>query len=533
MKYFYILLLTLLLPIQIQAIELYSLVMNGCETKVGLIVNTDENEVHILDVDGGLSILNRKDIELILVYNIHDNPIQSIDLNSGLKESLKEVYVDDIENTNFIGWPIRFVENLIVFYDINGKTHLVDLDKIKIFKEATADNLWVKNIANYKNVSFGLGDNLPECKDDTDHSLQQVEPTRMISDRIRVHKFFTVYSTGFTNLKRFQRKTQFYAKPFLYDKETRLGFLFWPSYRFINRYKNEIKLEFVPIYLQWSSGSHYGSQGEYSIGSKPVDLLPTVEPQFSLQSDVKSHFLTGTFVGNPVALSGGKDFLIPYGLLFERFFDSVDKSENSIYNQFNYLVLTGVEYDKYSLSAGFYYPVFGIFAKDIFREITSTKSSPMIRLMRTTKDLSFRLIYSRTNLKSSSPSEDGIGLVLSENMPGIFSDNWLLEYLDFYDLKTQYMRVNLNYDLSSDINIGFSEVVFQGEYKENLFTEDYKLNFLHFTSSLSVKQSFGDYTAIKAEINHFLRNNEYKAGGESGESSNNRVSLFFSIEFFL
>ena len=525
----------ILLPYKAQALEIYSLVKAGCDAQTGLIVYTDEDSIHMLNVEGKLSILKRKDIEIILVYNIHDNPIKVLDLESGLKNSLKEVYVDDIEKTHFIGWPIRFIENLIMFYDVDGKTHLVDVDKIKTFREAPSDKLFVKEISNYKDVTFTLGDNLPECKTQMLESKKYTEPTRMISDRIRVHKFFSVYSTGFTYLKRFQRKTMFYAKPFLYEKETKLGFYYLPDYRFMNRIQNEINhMSLFPLYLQWSSGSHYGSQGEYSIGSKPVDVLPTVEPQLSVQSDIKSHFLTGTFVGNPLCLTGGSECLLSlFGMTYFNFYEQLDKSEHNIYTQFNYLVLTGVEFQEYSFSAGFYYPVFGIVANEMFREITSTKSSPMVRFMHVTKDLSVRVIYSWTHLNSNSPSEDGMGIVASQELPTFSPNSELLDFLNMYDLETEYLRVNINYDITDELNIGISEVVFQGEYKENFFAEDYKLDFLHFTSSLSIRQGFSEYTAIKAEVNHFLKYNDYISGGITGDSDENEISVLLSIEFFL
>ena len=534
LRLFQILLLTyLLVPDRTHALELYSLVQKGCKAETGLIVYTDDKSVHMLNVEGKLSILKRKDIELILVYNTHYNPIKTFDLEWGLKSYLKEVYVDDNENNHFIGWPIRFIEKLIMFYDIDGKTHLIDLEKIKKFREAPKEKFLKNETSNFQGVDFRFGENLPECKSQKFTSKKYVNPTRMISDRIRIHKFFTVYSTGFMHLKRFQRKTQFYAKSFLYDEETRLGFFFWPSYRNINKYKNEIKLDFIPAYLKWSSGSHYGSQGEYSIGSTPVELLPTVEPQLSVQADVKSHFLTGTFIGNPLALSAGKDFLIEYSPLYSSFYEAANKNQHGIYTQFNYLALIGVGYDKYSVSGGFYYPVFGIFANNVFREIRSTKLSPMIRLTRTTKDLDIRLIYSRTHLKSNSNSDDGIGLVLAENILDPFSDNGLREHLDMYDLKTEYVRLNINYDIAEDVDLGFSEVVFRGKYREHFFNEDYKLNTLHFTTAVSVRQSFGDYTAVKAEVNHFVKTSDFKSGVSTGEPYENKTSLFISLEFFL
>ncbi|MGK5093944.1 hypothetical protein WDW89_18265 [Deltaproteobacteria bacterium TL4] len=520
-----------LVPGTSSALEVYTLIKNGCEPETGLIVNTDDDHVYMLNLEGKLAVLQRKDVELVLVYNIHENPIKFLDLDSGLKESLREVHVDDNESTHFIGWPIRFIENLIMFYDIDGKTHLVDLDKIKTFTQPQFTQLTVKEIANYEPVTFGLGGNLPECRAQETDSKKITEPTRMISDQIKVYKFFSVYNTGFALLKRFQKKTVFYAKPFLYEKDTRLGIVY-------TRQDYLQELHFImPLYFQWSSGKPYSSQGQYLFGSTAVDLLPSVEPHFVFRSDVKSHFFTGSFVGNMICLSAGSDCIINNRQIFTDFFSRVNDDDHAIFSQFNHLALTGVDYHEYSLSAGFYYPVYGILGNKIFREISSNQSSPILRFQKTTKNLSLKLIYSQTYLKSDPPTENLLQLIQSYELmefgPKSETSMKLLENLEQFDLKTQFLRIGFNYDITRETNIGFSEVIFQGNYGEHYSGEAYSLDFMHLISSLSLKQDFSNYVTVKADINYFLRNYQIKLANKTSDANENKVSFAIFIEFLL
>jgi len=524
------------MPALSEALEVYSLVKNGCEAETGLIVHADDMQIHMLNLNGELAVLDRNNVEVILVYNIPDNPVGSLDLSSGLYDSLREVEVDDIEKTHFIGWPIRFIEDLIMFYDIDGKTHLVDLDKIKTFTYPDDIERAVRPVAIFQLYHFGLGENLPECKTDEGDKGQYegkyIEPTRMISDRIQVHKFLSVYQAGFAHLKRFQKKTVFYAKPFLYEKESRIGLVYT-----MPEYLHEPNFPMLPLYYQWSSGDPYDSQGQYVAGSRTVNLLPSVEPHFIFRADGKSHLFTGTFVGNMMCLSGGRGCIIENRGALTETFRKVDDNDHVVFSQFNYLALTGVEYKEYSLSAGFYYPIYGIWGNGIFREVISNRSSPLIRLKWMTSDLDIKLIYSQSHLYSDSPSDSGIELIQTDELKdyAMLSDtsSQLIVNLERYDLKTRFIRMDINYDLTDTVKLGFSEFALMGKYSERYAGVNYDLDFLHLTSYLFVKQSFGNYIAVKGEVAYSANQHDYTTGGISGESDQNNISFAISIEFML
>ena len=466
--------LVLYIPGQAYSLEIYTLVGDNCETETGLIVGGNERRIYMLNVDGRLSSIGQDDVRLILVYNIHDNPIPMVVLNSELGGLLREVQLSDEEKTNFIGWPIKFIDQVIIFFDIDGKTHLVDLEKIKNFSAPEQPFNKRKQIANAKPTQFGLGNSLSQCKKkDAEDGVKMVEPTRMLGDRIKVDKFFSEYERGFTALRRFQKKTVFYSKPFLYEKRSRVGIIYTRE-----DYLREITPSLIPFRFQWSSGSPFASQGVYSVGAKEPDYVASVEPQFVLDAKVKTHFMSAAFIGNVFCFSAGNACVMDRRSLYANYFSKLSSDSNEIYPLFNYLALTGFDYKEYSIAGGFYYPVFGIIGGHRFREITSSQASPILKFQRTTPESMIRLTYSQTTRKSNSPKDDQeIQLIYSRELSDaaqITSESAsLIDNMLDYFLTTHHYRMKLNFKILDGIDFGINEILFHGKYAENQGGERY------------------------------------------------------------
>ena len=527
-----VVLIALLLPANTMALEVYSFVTNGCNFETGLVVNTDEEHVFILNTEGMLKKVERGEIELILVYNIHNNPIKSLDLINEAEDYLREVKIDDTEQTQFVGWPIKFFEDLIVFFDIQGKLHLVDIEKISYFSYPQKINKSGKKPINYEKVDFGLGWTLPQCKRQKLKASKYADPTRVISDHIKIIKFLSTYKEGFHKLKQFQKKTTFYAKPFLYEKDTRFGF------NYVNQ-RSLQELNFIwPFYFQWSSGNPYASQGEYIIFSKPVELLPSLEPHAVLRSDVKSHFFTGTFVGNIHCFSAGKFCLIKNKSSFSNIFSDVSLNDHLVFTQFNHLILSGIDYQEYSFSMGSYYPVFGIYGQRKMREFVSNRYSPILRFMKITKDINLKIIYSQSHLSSITPSNDdnlemvhAIDMLEPDSRSGL--SNNMIDNLENYDLKSKFWRFDYEMDIDKSMNIGFSQIFLNGKYQESYSGEDYQLNFTHLKTQLKLNIHFSDYASVKLNYNYFNKYHNYELENDSGESNRKNSSYAVTVEFVL
>ncbi|RZO46781.1 MAG: hypothetical protein EVA81_03110 [Proteobacteria bacterium] len=530
--------LVLYIPGQAYSLEIYTLVGDNCGTETGLIVGGDERRIYMLNVDGRLSSIGQDDVRLILVYNIHDNPIPMVDLNSELGSLLREVELSDVEKTNFIGWPIKFIDQVIIFFDIDGKTHLVDLEKIKNFSAPEQPFNKRKEISNAKPTQFGLGNSLSQCKKkDAEDGVKMVEPTRMLGDRIKVDKFFSEYERGFTALRRFQKKTVFYSKPFLYEKRSRVGIIYTRE-----DYLREITPSLIPFRFQWSSGSPFASQGVYSVGAKEPDYVASVEPQFVLDAKVKTHFMSAAFIGNVFCFSAGNACVMDRRSLYANYFSKLSSDSNEIYPLFNYLALTGLDYKEYSIAGGFYYPVFGIIGGHRFREITSSQASPILKFQRTTPESMIRLTYSQTTRKSNSPKDDQeIQLIYSRELSDaaqITSESAsLIDNMLDYFLTTHHYRMKLNFKILDGIDFGINEILFHGKYAETQGGERYLMEFRHVISSMVVKKQFSDYIALTGQLNHFLRTHDYEVINLNETSNNqdkeNNVSFSLTIEFLL
>lgn len=528
-----VVLIALLLPANTMALEVYSFVTNGCNFETGLVVNTDEEHVYMLNIDGILAKVKRVNIELILVYNIHDNPIKFLDLRNGAGAFLREVRVDDTEKTRFIGWPIKFYEDLIVFFDMQGKLHLVDIEKILTFSFPEEINGLSEQQKNFEKVYFGLGWTLSQCKrQELKASKKSVDPTRVISDHIKINQFLSTYKSGFHKLKQFQKKTSFYAKPFLYEKFTKFGL------NYVSRSSLQ-ELNFIwPFYFQWSSGNPYASQGEYTIFSKPVELLPSLEPHGVLRSDVKSHFFTGTFVGNIHCFSAGKFCLIKNKSSFSNIFSDVSLNDHIVFTQFNHLILSGIDYQEYSFSMGSYYPVFGIYGQRKIREFVSNRYSPILRFMKINKNKSLKIIYSQSHISSITPSNDdnlemahAIDMLEPNSSSGL--SNNMIDNLENYDLKSKFWRFDYEMDIDKSMNFGFSQILLKGEYQESFSGEVYQLNFAHLKTQLKLNIDFSDYASVKLNYNYFIKNHNYELENDSGESNRKNSSYAVFVEFVL
>jgi hypothetical protein len=515
------------------AMEVYSFVTDGCNFETGLVINTDDEFVYMLNINGMLAKVKRVNIELILVYNIHDNPIKSLDLRNGAESFLREVRVDDTEKTLFVGWPIKFYKDLIVFFDIQGKLHLVDIEKILSFYYLKNINGWGKQLKNYKKVDFALGWTLPQCKrPGLKATKKHADPNRVISDNIKIIQFLSTYKNGFRKFKQFQKKTSFYAKPFLYEKFTRFGLNYV-------RQSSLQELNFnLPFYFQWSSGKPYASQGEYTIFSKPIELLPSLEPHAVVRSDVKSHFFTATFVGNILCFSAGKFCLIKNKSSFSNIFSDISLNDHIVFTQFNHLILSGIDYQEYSFSLGSYYPIFGIYGQRKMRELVSNRYSPIFRFMRVNKHNNLKIIYSQSHISSTTPSnDDTLEMIhaidmLEPDSPSGLSNN-MIENLDNYDLKSNFWRFDYEMDMDESMNIGLSQILLKGIYQESYSGEDYQLEFTHLKTQLKLNIDFSDYASVKFNYNYFFKNHNYELENDSGESNRKKSSYTVSVEFVL
>ena len=529
---FSILFLFLVCSRDLKAFELYRLLNGDCSTSPGLIIHADEVSIDLLTVDGDLQTVERSTVKNILVYNILDNPISLLKLSGGIGKYLREVESTHADSKGFIAWPIRFIENLIVFYDIEGKTHLIEIDKLKSFTVPEQAQFKDQKLEKAQTYHFGYGDSLMDCPSNGVQDGRLILPTRTLGDQIRINKFLSIFQKGFLYLDQFQQRTYFYAKPYLYEEQTKLGITITHD-----DYQEEPP-SFFPGYIQWSSGSPYSSQGIYSFGNRPLEIVPNVEPMFAFYSAVKSHFFQASFAGNPNGFAAGSDFLIAYRALYEDFLVSRDLDNPFIITQFNYVAISGIGIKEYYLGAGFYYPIYGIYGNEKFREILSTKTSPIVQFHYTLPSSKFQIIASKTDLGSNDPNEDDIILIYGNELinPELFindSKETLLENLERFEFHSSFLRIGFEIDSTEEFSYSIYEIIQQGEYEEVISGNPYRLKYNHLITAVNSRLQFGDFLTLKGGLNYFRKFFHSETSDETEDYQVDKFSVFVGIEFIL
>lgn len=521
----------LLLALPARSLELYRLLDESCKGPAGLIIYTDEQSVVLLGLDGRQKMIPRLAVRHILVYNAIENPIAKVHLEGWLAQELREIHLSHGGEAAFRGWPIRFLEELVVYYDVNGKTSLVAIDQIVSIKRP-ADLPEQVQTQHAQPIRPLLGRGLPGCEEAAPEQMgpDVLLPTRRIGDRIRVSQFFGAYEQGFANLRRFQERTQFYAKPFVFDEETKFGLpLMAPQ-------SNEELPAFFPFYFQWSAGRPYSHQGLTVLGTKQVAWLPQIEPTFVMQTDLKSHFFNATFVGNPSALAAGSDFMVANRGFAQNYYQKLVAKEAGLATSFNYLALSGVDYGPFSLAGGVYYPIYGINAGGLFREVLSTEATPLFRFMFQHPKSSFQLLWGQSRIQSSAPTETDLRVNSSDAMisAGLALDDELQTRSDIeeFALDVLYLRANYDYKFNPDVDFGTGWVLQQMDYSETYRGEARGLEATQLKALFYARQRFGSYVVLQGQLNLFSRDYSLDFGGV-GSFKENQYSLVGSIEFIL
>ena len=512
--------------------EIYRFVNKTCEVETGQIVNADSGSISLLTLEGKFTSIPHEALNHILIYNLITNPTPEIALNGQLKDLLREVFLSNGKTSNFLGWPIRFIEEFVVFYDLEGKTYFVETDKIyKISRPAYLEDQ-IKPTAKFERVHLGVGNNLPECPQLSKPHENQVQPTRMISDKIRISKFLSRYQKGFADLVRFQERTRFYAKPFLYESETQMGLMY------MQEQLNQELVNGPPFYFQWSNGKPYSHQSLIVLGAKPVEWLPEVEPVFAIRTDVKSHFFNASFVGNPIAMTIGKGFIVDNRIFFEDFLKRVTQKRAFVMTQFNYLAVTGFDWDAFSFSGGLYYPILGIHGGGVFREVLATEASPIFRFLYTKNNLQLRFMFSQIERKSDSPNREDIILIYSNEFKsaGLISPESLELQIQIeeFALESSFSRIGFDYNINKEIKIGVDEVFLAGQYQDRFPDIKNELSFNYSKTSAYIRHQFGNYIVLKGYLNYFLRNHSYQFNQQRNPNYNDaQYSWLMAISFFL
>jgi len=511
------------------AVEIYRILDQHCQGPTGVILRADSNRLELLGVNGELQEVQVEDIHYVLVYYVQENPIRKVLLNEQTTSLLKEVHTNDNLSPSFSGWPIKFLEEAVVFYNMEGNLSLVGIDQIQSIEPFHPNQSSLTFAAKTLPPKFVLEQGFPGCEPEIVQP-KDLRPTLVMGDKIKINQFLSSFIEGHQKLRRFQERTQFYARPFLFPKKTRLGF---PN---IGPNQNQEFPAFMPVYIQWSSGQSFGNQALTGFGSKASPWLPQLEPFTGVQADLKSHFFNASFAGNLLGIAKGTDFLVKDRLMFADFYAKTSQKEVMIVPNFNHFALSGVDYGAYSASLGIYHPVYAVQGGGLFREVTHRAAGPMLRLIRQGPKDRYRLVLANSLASSQEPKVEQVRLysTLALTQTKLFVDESKVRGdLDRFDLKMNYARFGYDLEWDEEIDLSIDGILLWGGYQEIYQNKFQFLNTKQLLVGLKSTHRFGDYVELSGQLNLFSRGYDFSFNDVPGQHSEQDFSVVVTVDFFL
>lgn len=480
-----ILAVALSLAISAHATEIYSIVENSCVIQTGLILNSDQEALTMLNLKGESVRIQRGDIKSLTIFNTIENPIPKIQLSIDSLERLRVISIDSQDQPYLTGWPVRFVEELVIFYDITGKTYVLNFDRMTRVRRPSKEIGSLLKLTGSP-ANFEMSESLGSCPQLSRGPGPFIRPTRIISDKIQLSEFISSFVAGFESMDSFEERTYLYALPYLYERSTRMGFL-----------SNDAYLEqpkLPEFYFQWSRGRSYRFQSSYKVGFFQMRYAPSVESFFGAATELKSHLFHASFNGNLMALSAGSSYYSKIRDLFSRAPSTTERAHFA--PGFNYMALMGVDYGAWSGSFGTYFPTFAVIADNDFREVLSPKGQSIFRVMYTTPKVQVMALFSRGQLGKN----DGItdrDIVADSQIGGI-------GLIDSFSLSYNYLNTDITYRFNSELSAGLQMIVVKGDYREvSPSGANNSFGFDHTTFAANVRHQFGDYVGLTGIVRSY------------------------------
>lgn len=516
-------------------LDINNIVTKQCQMHAGVFISVNEIEVKLISLDGQVHTIAVNDIDTIFTYGRKINPFAQFNLQNESYQHLKEVYFDlSQDQPDVIGWAVKFVEDLVFFYSLQGKMHVLSIDQIgKIRPYHDVQKILSLD---YQPVQLEVSDYLVKCNfksitnDAITIPITTLRPVRILSDQIKIGQFLDNFSQGQQNLDNFEERTYLYAKPYLYPKRNRLSLPF---------FKKNLGLDYaIPFAYVWSSGSDYHFQSNTGIGAQISENLPYIGPVSLLRSDFKSHFFSGSFEGNIMGLSAGE---FPEATFATD--ETSDANKPHAIESFNYLAIMGADYGPYSLGFGSYYPVHQItFNQQNKRGVLAHKMTPLLRFTFTLRQLKLRVLTAKTKYQFSR-DELSDQLIINNSFGGTFDESFAgvpidhpndptpsfadlpdiviidLNNLTDYQFNSRFVRIGGEFDINAAIKIMGDLVYTTGNYQESAENITNTLAFKNTAMSIGVQHAFSYYVNLKLFYQVLKRNNTGTFNGKSIDST--------------
>ena len=502
--------------------EFHTFVDQRCRIHSGLITSVDKESFSLWKLNGELVTLRRKDIGGVLTFDTARNPYSFRNSSSVLRPFLRKIiFGEGSSKESIVGWPYKFVENLIFYISVENKNYVLSVEQISSIEKLEPNRPLAVSREPTIPISLYIAPYLPHCFTKKPHQTDYLRPTRTIIDKIKIFVFFENLEKGFNRIYNFEDRTRVYARPFLFGKQrSRFGFL--------SNFgkKKEFNYNAFPLYFERTKGVDFRFQSRTRAGTSYQEWLPGIEPLFAVTSEIKSHFFNALFIGSLGSLKVGKRGFLKNDK------ETLVEDKYNVTTSLNYLALMGFDYLKYSFSLGPYYPIYAISTQETEIEILASSASPMFRFQYTGDKSKWRMFVSHTEYDLSEPSDVDIFFE---------SDLYENETIEKFTFEGYNMRIGFDYQFNSDFMASIDEVVSWGKYKQNLSferddgtpaSEESEFDFLHLNTTAYLQKDMGDYVFIQLRGNYYIYKYERDTVGLTKETfKGNDFSMGVTLGF--
>ena len=549
-----------------QAAELVVIESRNACPVAGAVIDVTPSSVVLLGFNGGQEILLRENVVAVHQYRSVNNPFRYF--LPGAVAMLNVVASGSEEE--FRAFPVYFSGNLIFFLDSAGKTRVLEREAIDSLQFASGEEKMPSdqqasqgnqgNLGNQAKV-FGevelnlvalqgartscprvFGSSKASESQIAGAKIERVSSYRYVSDSLSLSAFFNVLEIGFTDLKKFAERSQFYARPLLFFEKSRLSLRY--PFKIGKREKTgaESSLgDLFPLSFEKGGGTPFGYQGYVRAGGTNFSSVPSNSSFFGLETKFKAHALRGMFLGNIAAMKVGSEIFLTQARAIE-FYPTHPWQEFSL----NYMTGFGFDYRSWSLAAATLFPVYGFGANQESREILASSATPGVRLGYSTRQWDLELWGYWTNLSesvgatSSATADPKEGLIVLADTLAYYSSSAKPSEFKF-DAKS--LRFNVTHLFNSDIKMGASLIARQARYEErgvqqvagskqsSSFVN--KMSFWELQPVAWARSDFGEWIALGGELSYRLLQFNGKLGASDAAGHNAEPSAVFLFEVLL
>lgn len=494
------------------SIELNTFFKDKCQSSTGFIVKIEEDKLFLLNKLGKTEILDIKKVEKIVVHNLTDFPWTLSEINQDVP--WYKVNLLDQNNSSFIGTPIQFIDKLIFFLNQYGSLEVISIDQIASI--SNFQNRAVNWKGKITDLNWGENINL-KC---SLKNASQNYPTRILEDAVQISEYLHNFEQGFEKLIHLKERMNFYSKPILFNTTTRMGF----NALFGNLNPESPELPIL-LNFKFSSGVPFGLQNSTEVLNIQSSWVPQYFPFTGAQFEIKSHLFHALLVTHLTSLSGGSSYFSP--IYSGQSAGKYKQAQGSAYpdgtaltmqHSFNYLTVFGIDWQKWSVSFGGFYPIHYVYSYSGSREYLSEGPQPVFRLMYTDKNFKIRLIGSKFNINHDN-NTNSTTLIAFDN-EGKKITHYLTSHTDGY-----FLRAGADFNLFKQIEVRSDLSVFKFKSEDSL---NYYAENIENTLALSIGKSFGRYISLRAYTAQVQY--QWNAEGLAGHQDRSLEELYYGTE---